>query len=435
MNTLADLVGARLQRVDGPHSDLLALSFFGGDALGKGVLALWTPRGGQTEWEWLEERPRGAPANAWVQLLRKHVGNRRVSAVQDSGATASLVFGDVELQVSARPANVRLWVGGEPRGRRHGGDEPATGALLRVDAERMASHLDSVDRAERRALAKLARRRLKSLRRRLRAIEADLHASQEAPDLRHRGALILAHLHQAVEGASEIAVTDWNSDPPALRQLPIRAGKSAKEEAEALFQTARKRDRGAEIALSRHDKTLGTIARVEGLLTELEATEPAPDLSRIAFELEKAGARPQRAAAHRAGAGGDRRLPFHRFEGAGGREIRVGRSAPENDLLTLHHAKPWDRWLHARGVSGSHVVVPLQRNETVPDGLLLDAAHLAAHFSRLRGEPIVEIQHAARRHVVKPRGAAAGAVRVREEAVLVLRLEPARLARLLETGG
>ncbi|MFK7985883.1 MAG: NFACT RNA binding domain-containing protein [Sandaracinaceae bacterium] len=439
MKALAELVGARLQRVDGPHSDLLALSFFGGPVPDKGVLAFWTPRGGQAAWAWLEERPRGAPANAWVQLLRKHVGNRRLSAVEDREATVALVFGDAELRVCARPANVQLWVGGTLRGRRHIGDEPATGALVRVPADRMAFHMGSVEREQRLALAKLARRRLKSLRRRLRAIDEDLRAGDQAPDLRHRGSLIVAHLHQAVEGASEIVVTDWNEDPPATRRLAIRAGKSAKEEADALFHHARKRDRGAEIALTRHEKTMATIARIEGLLVELTdeseraGSAPALDLDRIARALDKDGARPQRAAAHRASPGAEARLPFRRFTGAGGREIRVGRSAPENDLLTLHHAKPWDHWLHARGVSGSHVVVPLTRNESIPDGLLLDAAHLAAHFSRLRGEPIVEIQHVARRHVVKPRGAAAGSVRVRKETVLALRLEAVRLSRLLET--
>jgi len=63
--------------------------------------------------------------------------------------------------------------------------------------------------------------------------------------------------------------------------------------------------------------------------------------------------------------------------------------------------------------------------------VLIDAAHLAAHFSDLRGEPSAEIQHTERRYLRKPKGAAPGAVNVDREKVLLLRLEPARLARLL----
>jgi predicted ribosome quality control (RQC) complex YloA/Tae2 family protein len=76
-------------------------------------------------------------------------------------------------------------------------------------------------------------------------------------------------------------------------------------------------------------------------------------------------------------------------------------------------------------------VIPLARGEICPDARLLDAATLAAHFSDARGESVVDVQHAERRHVRKPRGSAPGAVVVDRERVLVLRLEPARLARLL----
>ena len=76
-------------------------------------------------------------------------------------------------------------------------------------------------------------------------------------------------------------------------------------------------------------------------------------------------------------------------------------------------------------------MVPLQRNETCPEELLLDAAHLAAHFSDARGESTVEVSYTGKRYVRKPRGSAPGQVTLECEKVIALQLEPARIEHLL----
>jgi predicted ribosome quality control (RQC) complex YloA/Tae2 family protein len=126
----------------------------------------------------------------------------------------------------------------------------------------------------------------------------------------------------------------------------------------------------------------------------------------------------------------ERALAHRTFEAQSGR-ILVGRGAAHNDALTFRVAKPHHLWMHARGVAGAHVIVPLPRDRSCPPDLLIDAAHLAAHFSDARGEAVVEIAHAPRKWVRKPRGAPPGLVVVDREKVLVLRVEPDRLARLL----
>jgi predicted ribosome quality control (RQC) complex YloA/Tae2 family protein len=67
--------------------------------------------------------------------------------------------------------------------------------------------------------------------------------------------------------------------------------------------------------------------------------------------------------------------------------------------------------------------------------ILVDAAHLAMHFSEARGQTGVEIIYTRRRYVAKPRGAAPGSVRILKEKTLLLELEPERLARLLGKPG
>ena len=124
--------------------------------------------------------------------------------------------------------------------------------------------------------------------------------------------------------------------------------------------------------------------------------------------------------------------PYRTFLSASGARILVGRSAEKNDALTFHVARPHDLWLHAKNRTGSHVVVPLDKKGSCPGDVLVDAAHLAAHFSEARDEALVEVQYTPRRYLRKPRGSAAGLVVVDREKVLLLRREDDRLRALLE---
>ena len=65
---------------------------------------------------------------------------------------------------------------------------------------------------------------------------------------------------------------------------------------------------------------------------------------------------------------------------------------------------------------------------------MLDAAHLAVHFSPLRGAPRADVHVARRKEVHKPQGAKPGLVTLSGGKLLGVRLEPERLARLLGSG-
>jgi predicted ribosome quality control (RQC) complex YloA/Tae2 family protein len=97
-----------------------------------------------------------------------------------------------------------------------------------------------------------------------------------------------------------------------------------------------------------------------------------------------------------------------------GMTILVGRTAADNDVLSLKLAAPNDFWFHVAGGSGSHVVV---RN---PDGLVslpretkMLAAALAAGHSKARRGGRVAVHMARARDVSKRRGLAPGKVFLR----------------------
>ena len=216
-------------------------------------------------------------------------------------------------------------------------------------------------------------------------------------------------------------------------------GHAAIATAEALFVRARKLDTGARVATERAARTEDERSNIAALLVRADTAADDLALEAIAAAAHALGVVDARDSL---AAEADRsekkrrlravpRVPYRRFVASGERAVLVGRGAKDNDALTQHHARPHDLWLHARGVPGAHVVVPLARGEICPPELLLDAATLAAHFSDARGEPIVDVLHAARRYVRKPRRSAPGAVLVDHEKVIALRVEAGRLARLL----
>lgn len=94
--------------------------------------------------------------------------------------------------------------------------------------------------------------------------------------------------------------------------------------------------------------------------------------------------------------------------------ILVGKSARDNDILSLKLGRPYDVWMHVSGESGSHVVV---LNDDKLPRLPRDtqdlAAGLAAGYSKARAGGNVTVHVATCADVSKQRGAPAGQVTLR----------------------
>jgi hypothetical protein len=84
--------------------------------------------------------------------------------------------------------------------------------------------------------------------------------------------------------------------------------------------------------------------------------------------------------------------------------------------LTFHQARQKDIWMHARGTPGAHVLVLDRRGSIRPTENCLEfAAHLAAFYSDGRAENQVPVTLAEPKHLLKPKGAPLGAVKLRQE--------------------
>jgi predicted ribosome quality control (RQC) complex YloA/Tae2 family protein len=230
-----------------------------------------------------------------------------------------------------------------------------------------------------------------------------------------------------------VRLTEWTADGPREVALALDPALPPRENMERLYRRYRRIAESAARVEARAAEVRARLDETVALLAELEEA-PLPALARLEREARRLGAAPRARRAPRR-RDDEPASPFRTFRSVAGLPILVGRGASGNDQLTVRVAKGNDVWLHARGRPGAHVVLRLGKGASPDQESLLDAAHLAAHFSDARGEAAPEIVYTRAKHVRKAKGSAPGAVTYSQEKGMALRVEPGRVARLVQGEG
>lgn len=279
---------------------------------------------------------------------------------------------------------------------------------------------DKADNAERRALIARIERKLERAQSQLKGL-AERRSSAEASErVRLDGELLQAHLGTLKRGLTEVTLDDWTTGAP--RTLTLDPARSPKQNMEQFFARYKKLQR----ALSgMAEEEARADERLQALLALLDAANDESETPNdVATRGERAGLidalqEPKRAP--------EKRLPYRIFRATTGAEIRVGRTARDNDTLSTRHCRGNDMWLHTADSPGSHVVLCLAGAPEPNPEDLLDAATLALHYSPQRGARKADIHIARGKEVHKPRGAKPGLVTLSGGRTLHLAFEAERL--------
>jgi predicted ribosome quality control (RQC) complex YloA/Tae2 family protein len=242
-------------------------------------------------------------------------------------------------------------------------------------------------------------------RRALLALAEAERAAQSWTTLKEKADLILTRLGEIPKGVASAVVEGFDGRPTEIALDPVLP---PQEYAQTLYKKAQKMRR----TLSEIPKRRVELEKeIDRITEEIELLRARPDLAPylVPLEEEVAGKKEQPAQ--------PRQFRFGDFT------VLVGRSAKENDLI-LRRASPNDLWLHARGVPGAHVLIK-NGGRRVPEEILLQAAKLAAWYSKARGERKVEVSYTEARYVRKPKGSPPGMVTLLREEVLVVSGEEA----------
>jgi predicted ribosome quality control (RQC) complex YloA/Tae2 family protein len=446
-----ELTGAAVQKVRAPWPERLELEL---RQPGRTVRLLLSVESGLGRLSVIEARTLSTSdtgPSPWLLRARKELTGRRLSSIRCTGArqvrlgfekggtTRSVVAelgspgvllllgdGDAPMAASQGPARA-------PAPAAQAGDERGPPSRLGdargLDAGRAAEALvtarESVVRREalQRARLQPIRSRLQRLRRTRAKVEAEANRDAAAEEHRRWGELLSRALDRIPRGARSVRLTEWTEAGAREVEVPLDPTLAPRAQVERHFHQCRRLLRGSTLARERLAALDREIAEAERALAEAEASTEA-EVERPAAPVPARPPRKRAAPAHR---------PYRVFRSTGGQPIWVGRAGEDNAALTFQVARPHHLWMHARGVPGAHVVVPLDRGEDVGQETLLDAAHLALHFSRLAGEPRGEVAWTRARLVKRVKGGAPGQVTYTGEKVLGVRMEPARLERLLRT--
>jgi predicted ribosome quality control (RQC) complex YloA/Tae2 family protein len=428
MGELAPLIGSRIQRVDVFQDREVVLEL---RARGRTFRVLISALPGLGRVHLIERRrPKAGAGTALQGAARKHLEGRPLVAIRSEGRTviASAPSAEIAIQIDGHKPVIAVT---ETSGDRPPIVErpvperfPMSDAVRERYADRASTAL--VENLRQGLLAPLGAR-IKKQRRLLEKLEGDRARLVELADDRRLGELLKSCFHKLGRGQAEIEVADYETGAPV--RIPLDPALDGKANLARLFARAKKGERGLPIVEQRRAEISAEIARLEDRRAEIAAATELDALEALALASEPRVA--PALAKEKARAPIDR--VARRFSASDGSEILVGKGAEANDRLTFSFARGHDVWLHARGVPGAHIVLRLEKGRPPHQEALLDAAHLAAHFSDARGGDRVEIVYTEARWVKKTKGAPAGQVGVSKERTMMLRVEGERLRQLLAT--
>ncbi len=223
------------------------------------------------------------------------------------------------------------------------------------------------------------------------------------------GNILMAFLHLIPSGAKSVELDDfYHGGKVTIKLNPLLSGP---ENAENYYRKAKNFSK--EIA-----QWEATVARKKAEIIELGAQLKGVEAAQVRRELKPYL---QYLKVQQSTKQSSEELPFKQFVTSGW-TIWVGKNAKNNDLLTLKYAKKFDIWLHARDVSGSHVIIRNPQQLTVPKHVIEKAAELAAHFSKRATESLCPVIVTAKKYVRKTKDLLPGQVIVdREEEVVLVR--------------
>jgi predicted ribosome quality control (RQC) complex YloA/Tae2 family protein len=220
--------------------------------------------------------------------------------------------------------------------------------------------------------------------------------------------LLMANLHTVKPHADAVTVANFYNDNIPL-EIRLRKELSPQKNAEIYYRKSKNQqieiDRLVQALAAKESEITSTAARIR----EVETSEELKVIKKIKAEIIDEPTSKKQSAP----------LPYHEFL-FNGYKIWVGKNAQSNDVLTLKLSHKDDLWLHAKDVSGSHVVIKYQSGKNFPKDVIERAAQLAAYNSKRKNESLCPVVVTPKKYVRKRKGDPAGAVVVEREEVIMV---------------
>lgn len=238
----------------------------------------------------------------------------------------------------------------------------------------------------------------------IKKLEKDLEEAENSEIYQLYGELLTAYLYMVEKGIEEITVENYYEDNKPIT-IPLNPNKTPAENAQWYFNKYQKGKHAVVAVNEQIEKTQEDLLYLESVLQQIETAAPK-DIEEIKEELAEQGYIKKRPTKR------NRKQQslapvLEQYVSSDGTIILVGKNNKQNDYLTMKLAKKEEIWLHTKDIPGSHVVI---RSTDPSEQTILEAAMLAAYFSKARSSSSVPVDYTKIKHVRKPSGAKPGFV-------------------------
>ena len=232
-----------------------------------------------------------------------------------------------------------------------------------------------------------------------------LEDAEKASRFQLFGELLTANLYGIKRGMKEVDVVNYYDENGGTITIPLNPQKTPSDNAQKYFTKYQKAKNALQVVQQQIEMAKDEVAYFESLLQQVETASPK-DIEGIREELIEGGYIRDRRKKHLKKSTIAKPVLDHYFS-TDGTEIIVGKNNKQNDYLTNKLAARDEIWLHTKDIPGSHVVI---RSKSPQEQTILEAASLAAYFSKARQSSSVPVDFTLVRYVKKPSGAKPGFV-------------------------
>jgi predicted ribosome quality control (RQC) complex YloA/Tae2 family protein len=222
------------------------------------------------------------------------------------------------------------------------------------------------------------------------------------------GDLLTANLYKIEQGADSVTVENYYSPDGENIKIPLSPEYTPVQNSQRYYKKYSKAKTAQVEAAKQLEIAVMERDYLESTLTAAETAQTESDLNAIRAELANEGYIKRRSV-KKAKQKEALSKPAH-YISSDGFDIYAGKNNTQNDYLTLKFANSSDLWFHTKNIHGSHTVIKLGVNKEVPDATILEAASIAAYFSKARSSSQVPVDYTQIKNVKKPNGAKPGMV-------------------------
>lgn len=256
-------------------------------------------------------------------------------------------------------------------------------------------------------IVKIINNNIERCRKKLAIHKENLRKSQNREKYKIYGDLITANLYKIENGIDKIEVENYYETPPSLVTIPLKADLSPSGNSQRYYKLYRKAKTTELYATEQIKEAEDELYYLETILESVNKAETPSDIAEIKDELAEQGYVPK--VKNKKSKLIKKTVPME-FVSSDGYKILVGRNNHQNDMLTIKMAFSTDIWLHTKIIPGSHTIIRTEGKGEVPDTTILEAATIAAYYSKAKNSTQVPVDYTQVKNVKKPSGAKPGLV-------------------------